>query len=343
MSKNKSKKTLIIVLTAFASLIAVLGIAVLGFIGYFRLSVNGYYKASEKAFKIPGLNDGFVAQGMHYDERENVFFITGYDNDGDVSPVHLVNKDSGERVKSVKLLKADGTDFKGHAGGIAVNGAYVYVAGGASKCIWVYSYNDIINAGDGGSVVCQGKFETKISDEDAVNVSCVTVEGDRLIVGEFYREPEYPTPDSHKMTTTAGDYNQALGLEYKLDPILGLASYGIVPVATKAYSLPDAVQGIALHDGKIYVSTSWGLSFSRIYAYDESKCNQEGKLNYITPLYALDSASLVEDYKIAPMSEEISFVDGELYVMCESASKKYIFGNLIGARWCYKTDLSKMK
>jgi hypothetical protein len=61
------------------------------------------------------------------------------------------------------------------------------------------------------------------------------------------------------------------------------------------------------------------------------------------PVYALDSASLVKDSKIAPMSEEIVIIDNQLYVMCESASTKYIFGNFLGAKWCYKTDLSKMR
>ena len=58
------------------------------------------------------------------------------------------------------------------------------------------------------------------------------------------------------------------------------------------------------------------------------------------PLYELDSASLIKDYKFAPMSEEIVFVDGKLYTMCESASDKYIFGNLTNAKWCYYTDLN---
>ena len=61
------------------------------------------------------------------------------------------------------------------------------------------------------------------------------------------------------------------------------------------------------------------------------------------PLYALDSVSLEATYKIAPMSEELFMKDGKLYIMCESACSKYIFGNFIGGRWCYATDLSDMK
>lgn len=42
------------------------------------------------------------------------------------------------------------------------------------------------------------------------------------------------------------------------------------------------------------------------------------------------------------MAEEIVTVDGRMYIMCESASNKYFFGNLIGGKWCYRTDLEKM-
>jgi hypothetical protein len=57
----------------------------------------------------------------------------------------------------------------------------------------------------------------------------------------------------------------------------------------------------------------------------------------------MDRTSLEATYKIAPMSEELFMKDGKLYIMCESACSKYIFGNFIGGRWCYATDLTKMK
>lgn len=88
------------------------------------------------------------------------------------------------------------------------------------------------------------------------------------------------------------------------------------------------------------------MSFSKIYEYDETKLVQEGEidlLGYTLPLFAMDGASLNKVYKIAPMSEEMVFVEGQLYVHCESASNKYIFGKLTGGKWLYKTDLSKMK
>lgn len=58
-----------------------------------------------------------------------------------------------------------------------------------------------------------------------------------------------------KKTTTAGDFNQAVAVEYRLD---ATEQFGICPTPVKAYSMTDQVQGLAVNDGKIYLSTSWG-------------------------------------------------------------------------------------
>ena len=42
------------------------------------------------------------------------------------------------------------------------------------------------------------------------------------------------------------------------------------------------------------------------------------------------------------MSEEIVFSGEKLLTMCESASRKYYFGQLTGGQWCYATDLSRL-
>ena len=110
--------------------------------------------------------------------------------------------------------------------------------------------------------------------------------------------------------------------------------------------MPDQVQGLTIYNDKVYLSTSWGLSFSHILEYDMNALSNEGEISVLgntLPLYAMDSTSLLNDYKVAPMSEEMVFVDGWLYVNCESASNKYFFGKFTGAKWLYKTDLTKME
>lgn len=340
--KQKRKKTWWQrLLIALLSIVLSLGVVLLGAIAYFRLPVSDYYNASEKAFKIPGLSDDFVPQGMHYDKTTDNFFISGYSsNDEDASPVYLVNKTSGETVKEVRLQNQDGSKFTGHAGGIAIFQDFVYIAGGGDNCLYIFNYTDFFSQ---QTAKCIGEFPLKVSETDYIDASFVTVEENYLIVGEFYDGEKYKTLDSHKIETKAGDCNHALALCYDLS---SMAQFGIISTPTQAFSIPNKVQGVCFDGAKMYLSTSYGASFSHIYEYYSLKINDEGLKTVLgtgIPVYSFADNSLVYDYKIPPMSEEIVILDGELYVMCESASNKYIFGKFTGGKWCYKTDLNKMR
>lgn len=338
---KKGLRILFIVIIALAALVA---LVLLGFRLVMRIPVSSYYRASEKAFVIPGLDESFVPQGFHYDEEKGYFLVSGYSAKSNTpSAIYVLNAESGEIVGKALLHKEDGEVFTGHSGGIARNGDYIYIAGGSGRCLYVFSYTDILAAGMGGSVNRLGKFSLKYSDEDYQGTSFVSVSGDRLIVGEYRTETDYSYPDSHKVTTAAGDEHGGLAMEFMLDP---KGPYGISANPTRVFSIRDYVQGIWMEEGKIYLSTSHGLTHSLIYAYDESKAVEEGTIKIIgrtLPLYSLDRVSLEATYKIAPMSEELFVKDGKLYIMCESACSKYIFGKFIGGKWCYATDLSKMK
>ncbi|MBE6547170.1 MAG: hypothetical protein E7668_07040 [Ruminococcaceae bacterium] len=326
-----------------AILIGVIAAVLLGVRAYFRLSVSDYYRASEKGFRIPGLSDGFIPQGLAYEESRQLFLVTGYQKDGSASPVYLVENAEGSLEKTVYLAKEDGSAFCGHAGGLSVHGRYVYVAGGADYCLYVYSYDAILQAENGASVSSLGRFSTG-SAEDGIRVSFTATEDGRLWVGEFYREENYKTPDSHKLTTKAGDHQQALAVAYEFSEEEG-SVFGLNPVPTAAYSLPDLVQGMCFREGKVYLSTSYGLAFSHIWEYDAKKAVYQtdiGLTDTTLPLYALDSDALTKRVTIAPMSEEIVFADGKMYTMCESASNKYIFGKFTSAQWCYATDIDRM-
>ena len=303
---------------------------------YYRLPVLNYYRASEKSFLIPGLDDAFVPQGLSYDADADLFFVTGYQKDGTASPVYTVSRTDGTTNRT-PLLNEDGTSFTGHAGGLSVHGNYVYVAGGEDNCVYVFPRNGILTAPEEG-VPCLGSFETALPDGDGINVAFAAVHDGKLIVGEFYREQNYPTPESHKITTSSGDYNTALALAYEFSDDSDYL-FDLNPVPCEAYSLPGLVQGMCFDGETVYLSTSYGLAFSHIYAYDTSALALQGMIADV-PLYAMDSASLTDTLKLPPMSEEIEVLDGRLYTMCESASQKYFFGKLTGGAWCYATPLT---
>mgnify|MGYP004558213717 FL=1 len=333
--KTKSKKALKIVII----IVAVICLFLLGIRAYFRLPVAEYYRNSEKSFLIPGISDGAVLQGLEY--ANGKFLVCGYMSDGSASKIYVVDGKNNSTEKKLLLQKQDGSAYTGHAGGVAVNGKYVYVADGSDKCLYVYLLADIDSASDGGSVKSIGCFSTRVSETDYLSPAFVTVADGKVFIGEFYREENYKTPDTHKIKTASGDENPAIIIAFESDES---APYGISQKISEVYSVRGLVQGMAVTEDRIYLSASYAVAFSHIYTYDKKSPADGGTLSVLgqtAKLYVLDTP--VADTKIAPMSEEIVVVNGRLYVMCESATNKYIFGKLTGARYCYATDIKALE
>ncbi len=333
---SAGRKVRKILLSVLCGVLVFFLLLILGMRAYFRLPVRDYYRNSEKSFVIPGLSDGMIVQGLAYDKGADAFFVTGYRSDGQASQLSVVAREDGREIKRLWLADVDGKAHTGHVGGVAVNGDYIYVAD--SRGLFVYSRLQVGFAENGETVRALGVFSTA-TDEDSLHVAFVHVQEDMIYVGEFYREQNYPTPDSHKVRTAAGDDNPALILAYRLDDAY---RFGIAPRIERAYSAPALVQGMCFDaEGRMYLSTSYAVAFSHIYRYDAPKA--EGGITVLgqtVPLYVLDSSTLSRDIKLAPMAEEIVVVDGKLYTMCESATGKYIFGKFTSASHCYATDLS---
>ncbi|MBQ8027039.1 MAG: hypothetical protein IJ261_02860, partial [Clostridia bacterium] len=99
--------------------------------GYTRLDIEDYTKLG---FDIPGLDSGFVPQGLCFSEELGMFLISGYTDDGN-SRIYAVNAETSE-VKEI-ILK----DFTAHAGGIATSGKDIWVASGGSAEKGGYLYH----------------------------------------------------------------------------------------------------------------------------------------------------------------------------------------------------------
>lgn len=341
---NSIKKPLWLKLTIIF-LCVVLGLCALvgGMIAYFRLSVKEYYNNSTPVFNIPALSKGLVPQGFAYDEDNKWFITCGYMNDGSASSVYAVDRLTNKTVKGVKLYTDENTPFTGHCGGVAIYKNYIYIAGGSDCCIYVFDYAKLKTAKDGDKILLLGKVETK-SQNDNIRPSFVTVKGSRLYVGEFYRQSNYPTLDSHHLQTPNGDFNNALIVEFALSNLSYKDTYGINIAPKNAYSIPEKVQGMAIEDDRMYLSTSWGLGFSKILVYDIYKGSTEKKTIFDTDditVYYMDNKNLVQTIKAPPMSEEMVILNKKLYIMNESACNKYIFGKFTDGKWCYATDLTK--
>lgn len=322
---NKTGKIILIIVSA---LLALVFVALCGFSAYMAYTYRDFYKNSSKGFKIPGLGlDGCVPQGFEYLPEIDTFLYTGYHKDGESPSMIFVMPQGGKgEARKIELYKADGTAFNGHVGGITVYGEYVYIADGYSVAL--FDIYDILDS-DGEA--------TQISSFDNdFQVAFVEVHNGDLYVGNFYRAGDYETPKSHHITTPNGDQNTAMIYVYSLRESTGLP-FSAYPWAV--FSITDAIQGMAFGDnGEVFLSSSWGLSTSKIYVYNLNQMTTEphrlenGKQ---LSIHYLDSGCLIETIEAPPMAEEIVYIDGNLYIMNESASMKYLFGKLMNGHWCY--------
>ncbi len=274
-----------------------------------------YFGNSDGEFLIPGLMDNYVPQGFDRIESRDAYLMCGYMSDDTPSRVYL--RDENGKTTFSSLYYDDGTPYLKHAGGICHNGDFVYLAG--DDGVDVFLMEDILLGRDARM---QGTIYTGHD-----MAYCSFIDG-MLYAGNFYYPSHYETPESHRITTPAGDQNTSLMTVFRADDA---APFGIDPTPVAAISAPDKVQGMCItDDGQIVLSISWSLTDSNLLFYraDERVGTME-LLGAQVPLYYLDSANLEKTVILPPMSEELVFEDGEVLVMCESACNKYIYGKFI--------------
>ena len=321
------KKTIKIICIILVAILLLAALAIGGFNLYIHVSCVDFYDAAEKEFKVPGISDGLIEQGFFGTGDHNIL-VCGYMNDGSASRVYYLDGE-GEVVTYVKLYK-DGEPNTGHAGGLCNIGNTVIVR--ASGGLDLYSLDDISAAEKGSAVepigFCPLPFSPAFCYSDGI---C-------FITGEFYREQNYPTDPSHHMTMPSGELHHAIALVADVAQMQNDGFKTIIPTAV--LSIPDLAQGMA-SDGKgtLCVSTSYAVALSHLYFYDDpTSGSPDGEIEIDGakyPLYYLDTDELQKDVTLYPMSEEIYFSNGRVFIINESASAKYIFGKLTGGGYVY--------
>ena len=287
--------------------------AVLVFLGTFFLIwfVGDNYPDFDKfreEFAIEGLEDGAVPQGLatYYGnyidgvdandkpitKQQQYFLTSAYMKDGSPSRIYVTGQVTGY-VGYVTLFNLDGTKHTGHMGGIATNGARLWVTYGDSvlvaKASDEYKTENILyeiidkaaknkelgDGEDGYSIEFTASFKTNCNASFLFYFDDSRYTGttyDRLYVGEFYRKGNYETAKSHHLETPFGYKNTAFMYEYNIDTN-SENPYGLtrldstlkdttisdnVPKIQKIYSLPEKVQGIAF-SGRTGYSTNDGI------------------------------------------------------------------------------------
>lgn len=296
-----------------------------------KIAFADFYKRARTEFEIP-TRGGFVGQGLDYLEDEKAFITCGYAaTNGKCSMVYYIDKNG--KSTCTRLKNKDGSNYTGHTGGIAHYKDYIYITG-EDGC-------DVFSLAD----ITEHKKETvKLGEvKTLLDPAYCNVEGGKFYTGTFYRAGNYETPDWQRITTPNGDKNTAVITVFDIDDNAAESFY-ISPNPVTAYSTAGLVQGMTFTENEIVLSTSYGLAASHLYFYDKDKSSiVAGQLTLNgenVPLYYLDGACLKRTVTAPPMSEEIVYKDGRIYIMTESASSKYIFGKFMSGKylWSWKAN-----
>ncbi len=268
-----------------------------------------YYDLNSNLCKNPGLSDGFVCQGITADNENGLILVSGYMKDHSPSRIYVTNEENEDYFVTVN---ENGKAYDGHAGGIAYHNSKVYLAG--EDAVRVIEMSDILNAENGTAV-------------DAVEVipvnnqaSFAFADNDYLYVGEFHDGDSYVT--EHPYETPEGK-NFAIVSRY---------SYSDLTTPDLVYSIRNKVQGFCItEDGKIVLSTSFGLNDSYFYVYDLADAKDSGEVLDGAPVYFLGECT--KEIKAPAMSEGLAVYDGKVITLFESACDKYIFGKFFFANY----------
>lgn len=284
---------------------------------YFGASFKNFYAIAEADFNIPGLDTKFVPQGLDYNISTKKYVVSGYMSNEDSSRFYIVDKQTNKTDKYFTLT-VNGEDYKGHAGGIVINGDYAWTCG--DGYVYRFNFTDALNSENKSKIPVIDYFKTNNG------ADFLYIYNNRLIVGEFYKKGKYETPQSHWLNTDSGETNKALAFAYLIDLS---NTYGLrAAIPDFGISLPNQVQGICQNkDNKIILSTSFSLPSSKILRYKNVFSSSPSKTlivdNLELPVYVLCNKNLEVTIDAPCMSEEIVLVDDKVVVLFENKCAKY--------------------
>lgn len=314
-----------------------------------ELQLKDFNNNSEAAFTIPGLKEGFVPQGLFYDEANDIFLISGYYKEKSQPSRVIVVDGEGNFIKSVGCTTKTNKKATGHFGGIAVFKDNVYVA--TTSVTHVLSLSKILEAEDDGYVPIEAELYTDTT------CSYVNVCDSVLYIGEFTDI----TFDDMKGATNV--YTDKFGQKYYsrcnafiLDEN---APWGIKAdkidsdnnmVPDFAFTSPFKVQGMArLKDGKIvYTASSTAVTNSRVYLYEDVTVGTPDEIIKVAgqdvPLYYCQKKDRIAQYRVPTFLEEITvYPDGSVYIITESAAAPYAVQSKNPIDYVIKWDINNMK
>ena len=268
---------------------------------------SDYYAIKTDLCENPGLNDGFVCQGIGVIDAVDKIVVSGYMNNHTASRLYVT--DTENKSYYVSLYK-NNKPFKGHCGGVSCSEDNVFVV--CNDTIFTIGIDTLLNA--------KNKDIIEIGEGTQVNneASFSYCDDTYLYVGEFHDGKNYIT--NHPYQTNDGLFH-AIVSKYDLNDLTQ-------PI--KIYSIRNKVQGICFTpDGKVILSTSYGLADSHYYVYNEADAINSNETLDGAPVYYLNNC--LDDIKGPAMSEGLDYYQGKIITLTESACDKYIYGKFFFA------------
>lgn len=253
-------------------------------------------KLKKKEYILPEKDYAFLEEIPVLEEEEypqglciteDYVFISSYSGVRDsLGKLKVFDKRNGEHLLSL------GMDENSHLGGVTFDGTYIWVCNSSKMSIERISYafiKQMVRENQGSTIDARNLVDVY----RVKNIpSCVTFYDGQLWVA------------THSIWTNA----TMIGYNYneERNSLNSLVSFWI----------PPKVQGVAFtEEGEVYLSTSYGRKKSSyIKKYDS--------------IYAMtnDVDDYIEQIELPPCSEGIAFKDDKVYVLFESAGKKYLEG-----------------
>ena len=330
-TEAEMKKTVKIILAAVISVVC--GILALVLLVWGGLNIakyviySDYYGVKDNVCTNPGLSDGFVCQGICVADGSGKILVSGYMKDDSASRIYVTDKENNSYY--VTLKNPDSSDFTGHAGGVATHGDTVYIASGGK--VHFVSLTDLMAAENGDAV--QINETVKVNNE----ASFVYAHDKYIYVGEFHDGKNYIT--EHPYTDPDEGEHFAIVSRYKINDFVPCDDGGENVTPDRIYSIRNKVQGICFAEGKVVMSTSYGITDSVYYVYDESNAVDSGETLDGAPVYFLGECQ--REMRGPAMAEGLDYYDGKVITLTESASDKYIFGKFFFADKIVSLDVLK--
>ena len=297
------KKVLIILIILVLSLFFVL------LLDYARLNVHYLInrKNYTETFDVQGNLSNYVPQGLTYSNTYNIVLQTSYNSNHNVSMLYVIDFETGNLLKQLKLINSDNSVNTNHVGGITTNEETVWITNDYE--INEYSLEEIIKT--------ENNYIKSIKNTKLPNRGDFCLYHENILwIGDFFLNPFYKVPD-----------NNPLLMGYNIDNIKDDLNYN---VPNYIISLPKMVQGMVITPDNKFVFTTSFTTFinSNLIYYNnvlEEKHESYNLNGHEIPYYKFSKKNFEKNIKLPPMAEGMFNIDNNLYILFENSSNTYFY------------------